>query len=74
VKRSGSLLRQTWGETAGGYLSLGAIFVLFALPARLFPSRGSCSEAELVRPSEEERPSYDGSSSASSAPRRRGSS
>src|SRR5436853_4021428 len=35
VKRSGSLLRQTWGEAAGGYLSLGAIFVLLALPGLL---------------------------------------
>lgn len=33
VKRSGSLLRQTWGEAAGGYLTLGAIFILLALPA-----------------------------------------
>src|SRR5438132_8708806 len=40
VKRSGSLLRQTWGEAAGGYLSLGAIFVLFALPALLAPLLG----------------------------------
>src|SRR6266571_1096655 len=31
VKRSGSLLRQTWGEAAGGYFSLGAIIVLLAL-------------------------------------------
>src|SRR5213595_487448 len=36
VKRSGSLLRQTWGEAAGGYLTLGAIFVLLALPGILF--------------------------------------
>ena len=36
VKRSGSLLRKTWGEAAGGYLTLGAIFVLLALPAILF--------------------------------------
>jgi len=36
VKRSGSLLRQTWGEAAGGYLTLGAIFVLLALPGVLF--------------------------------------
>src|SRR5712691_7983050 len=35
VKRSGSLLRQTWGEAAGGYLTLGGIFVLLALPALL---------------------------------------
>ncbi len=35
VKRSGSLLRQTWGEAAGGYLTLGGIFVLLALPAVL---------------------------------------
>jgi hypothetical protein len=35
VKRSGSLLRQTWGEAAGGYLSLGAIFLLLALPGLL---------------------------------------
>src|SRR6266540_3015620 len=27
VKRSGSLLRQTWGEAAGGYLTLGGIFI-----------------------------------------------
>ena len=40
VKRSGSLLRQTWGEAAGGYLSLGAIFVLLALPALLAPLSG----------------------------------
>jgi len=36
VKRSGSLLRQTWGEAAGGYLTLGGIFVLLALPGLLF--------------------------------------
>src|SRR5467141_4650633 len=36
VKRSGSLLRQTWGEAAGGYLSLGGIIVLLALPGILF--------------------------------------
>lgn len=35
VKRSGALLRQTWGEAAGGYLSLGAIFLLLALPGLL---------------------------------------
>lgn len=35
VKRSGSLLRTTWGEAAGGYFSLGAIFVLLALPGLL---------------------------------------
>src|SRR5947209_2278425 len=40
VKRSGSLLRQTWGEAAGGYLSLGGIFVLLALPALLVPLLG----------------------------------
>src|SRR5256885_3107865 len=32
VKRSGSLLRQTWGEAAGGDLTLGGLFVLLALP------------------------------------------
>src|SRR5207237_9612210 len=36
VKRSGSLLRKTWGEAMGGYLTRGAIFVLLALPAILF--------------------------------------
>src|SRR5213595_124368 len=36
VKRSGSLLRKTWGEAAGGYLTLGAIFALLALPGILF--------------------------------------
>src|SRR5712691_9819148 len=36
VKRSGSLLRKTWGEAAGGYITLGAIFVLLALPGFLF--------------------------------------
>src|SRR5437016_13157588 len=40
VKRSGSLLRQTWGEAAGGYFSLGAIIVLLALPALLAPLVG----------------------------------
>jgi hypothetical protein len=35
VKRSGSLLRKTWGEAAGGYLTLTGIFVLLALPAVL---------------------------------------
>src|SRR5207247_1002676 len=40
VKRSGSLLRQTWGEAAGGYLSLGGIIVLLALPALLVPLLG----------------------------------
>src|SRR6267143_2982867 len=35
VKRSGSLLRQTWCEAAGGYLTLGGIFVLLALPGLL---------------------------------------
>src|SRR5256886_3058072 len=37
VKRSGSLLRQTWGEAAGGYLSLGGIIGARALPAVLAP-------------------------------------
>src|SRR6266511_3474979 len=32
---AGWLLRQTWGEAAGGYLTLGGIFVLLALPALL---------------------------------------
>src|SRR5206468_1472245 len=32
VKRSGSLLRHTWGEAFGGYVTLGGIFVLLALP------------------------------------------
>ena len=41
VKRSGALLRQTWGEAAGGYLSLGAIFVLLALPGLLLPLGGA---------------------------------
>ena len=36
VKRSGSLIRQTWGEAAGGYLTLGGIFLLLALPGILF--------------------------------------
>src|SRR5213594_744172 len=36
VRRSGSLLRKTWGEAAGGYITLGAIFVLLALPGILF--------------------------------------
>lgn len=40
VKRSGSLLRQTWGEAVGGYLSLGGIIVLLALPALLVPLLG----------------------------------
>jgi hypothetical protein len=40
VKRSGSLLRQTWGEAAGGYFSLGAIIVLLALPGLLAPLVG----------------------------------
>src|SRR5712692_9843459 len=40
VKRSGSLLRQTWSEAAGGYFSLGAIIVLLALPALLAPLLG----------------------------------
>jgi hypothetical protein len=35
VKRSGSLLRKTWGEAMGGYVSLGAIFLLLALPGLL---------------------------------------
>src|SRR5437667_3848354 len=35
VKRSGSLLRKTWGEAMGGYFSLGAIFILLALPGLL---------------------------------------
>ena len=35
VKRSGSLLRQTWGEAAGGYFTLGGIFLLLALPGLL---------------------------------------
>ena len=35
VKRSGSLLRKTWGEAMGGYFSLGAIFLLLALPGLL---------------------------------------
>lgn len=32
VKRSGSLIRQTWGEAAGGYFTLGVIFLLLAFP------------------------------------------
>ena len=35
VKRSGSLLRKTWGEAMGGYFSLGAVFLLLALPGLL---------------------------------------
>lgn len=35
VKRSGSLLRQTWGEALGGYVTLGGIFFLLALPMLL---------------------------------------
>src|SRR5437879_986186 len=35
VKRSGSLLRTPWAEAAGGYLTLGAIFLLAALPGVL---------------------------------------
>lgn len=35
VKRSGSLLKQKWGEAAGGYFTLGGIFVLLALPGVL---------------------------------------
>src|SRR5204862_4987744 len=35
VKRSGSLLRKTWDEAMGGYFSLGAIFILLALPGLL---------------------------------------
>lgn len=35
VKRSGSILRQTWGEAAGGYFTLGGIFLLLALPGLL---------------------------------------
>ncbi|HKW43813.1 MAG TPA: DUF6159 family protein [Thermoplasmata archaeon] len=31
VKRSGSLLKQTWGEAAGGYFTLGGIFFLLGL-------------------------------------------
>ncbi len=41
VKRSGSLLRKTWGEAAGGYLTLGGIFVLLALPGLLFIALGA---------------------------------
>src|SRR5438067_6244682 len=40
VKRRGSLLRQTWGEAAGGYLSLGGIILLLARPALLAPLLG----------------------------------
>src|SRR5213593_4099485 len=40
VRRSGSLLRKTWGEAGGGYFSLGAIIVLLALPALLAPLLG----------------------------------
>src|SRR5438309_11691902 len=40
VKRSGSLLRQTWGEAAGGYFSLGACVVLLALRGLLAPLVG----------------------------------
>src|SRR5439155_3559755 len=36
VKRSRSRLRKTWSQAAGGYLTLGAIFVLLALPRILF--------------------------------------
>jgi hypothetical protein len=36
VKRSASLLRQAWGEAFGGYITLGVVFVLLALPALLF--------------------------------------
>ncbi len=31
VKRSGRLIRETWGEAAGGYFTMGAIFVLLGL-------------------------------------------
>jgi len=36
VKRSGSLIKKTWGEAAGGYLTMSAIFVLFGLVGLLF--------------------------------------
>lgn len=35
MKRSGSLLRQTWGEALGGYVTLGGIFLLLAIPMLL---------------------------------------
>jgi len=31
VKRSGGLIKQTWGEAAGGYFTMGAIFALLGL-------------------------------------------
>src|SRR2546422_10298327 len=40
VKRSGSLLRQTWGEAAGGYLSLGGGIPRVPPPPLLVPLLG----------------------------------
>src|SRR2546430_14490730 len=50
VKRSGSLLRQTWGEAAGGYLSLGGSTVPPALPATLGPLPGGGTGARRGPP------------------------
>jgi len=36
VKRSGSLIKKTWGEAAGGYLTMTGIFVLLGLVGFLF--------------------------------------
>lgn len=36
IKRSGSLIRKTWGEAAGGYLTMSAIFVLLGLAGLIF--------------------------------------
>jgi len=36
VKRSGSLIKKTWGEAAGGYLTMTGIFVLLGMVGFLF--------------------------------------
>ncbi len=41
VKRSGWLIKNTWGEAAGGYLTMGGIFVLLALAGLLFIIAGA---------------------------------
>lgn len=41
VKRSGGLIKNTWGEAAGGYLTMGGIFVLLALAGLLFIIAGA---------------------------------
>lgn len=47
LKRSGSLIRQTWGEAAGGYFTLTAVFFLLGLAGLPFLAIGAVAAGLL---------------------------